>query len=330
MDVRKLQYLIEVIERGSIGKAAAALRVSQPALTKALRILEGDVGAQLVERSRMGVRPTEFGRSLYSHAKAIVAEVDRARAELAQLKGEEIHTVRIASLPSLSVIVARGVAQAMKADADRVERAVEMQNYQLLPGLRRGEFDFVIGLGSATEAEPGIRQRVIGHDRLQFVVRAGHPALKLKKLTLAHLLEYPWVFPIVGTNQYFAAIREIFHGEGLRGPEPRIETGSMQFVKTVVHQSNSIAILAQHVFELEVFHGQMIALPFESTLLERTLVLSHRVGAPLSRAARGVLAEIERVLQSWERSRPGKRSIDPGSVSEAPKGIQFMQSKGRH
>ena len=180
MDVRKLLYLIEVIERGSLGKASVALGVSQPALTKALRLLESDVEAQLLERSPAGVLPTEFGRSLYAHAKAIVAELDRAQSEIAQLKGEENKYVRIASLPSISVLVARGVANTVESGKERLVRVVEMQNYQLLPALRRGEYDFVIGLADAVEPEPAIRQRVIGRDRLVFAVRRGHALLRRK------------------------------------------------------------------------------------------------------------------------------------------------------
>lgn len=302
MDVRKLLYLIEVIERGSLGKASAALGVSQPALTKALRLLESDVEAQLLERSPAGVLPTEFGRSLYSHAKAIVAELERAQSEIAQLKGEENKYVRIASLPSISVLVARGVANTVEGGKERLVRVVEMQNYQLLPALRRGEYDFVVGLADAVEPEPAIRQRVIGRDRLVFAVRRGHALLRQKKLALSHLLAFPWVFPIVGTNQYFPAIREMFQNEGLRAPIPRIEAGSMQFVKTLVQQSNSIAILAQHVVEQELRFDQLAALPVASPLLERTIIVSQRAAGPLSRAAREVLAEIEGAFQAWSAS----------------------------
>lgn len=311
MDVRKLLYLIEVIERGSLGKAAASLGVSQPALTKGLRLLEAEVDAKLLERSPSGVIPTEFGRSLYAHAKAVAAELDRARTEIAQLKGEENKYVRMASLPSIAVLVARGVAQTLKSNKDFLIRVVEMQNYQLLPSLRRGECDFVIGLGDVVDLEAGIRRRVIAHDRLIFTVRTGHSLLRSKRLTLASLLDFPWVFPIVGTNQFFPAIRQMFDEAGLKAPVPRIETGSMQFVKSVIQQSDTIGILAQHVIDLELRAGQIARLPIESPLLQRTITTFHRASSPLSRAAREVLSEIERSFRDWEADNHGNPAVSP-------------------
>jgi DNA-binding transcriptional LysR family regulator len=302
MDLRKLLYLIEVVERGSIGKAAAALDVTQPALTKSLRLLETEIEAKLVERSPSGVVPTEFGRSLYARAKAITAELDRARNEIAQLKGEETRYVRMGSLPSVAVLVARGIAETLSKNKDFVLRVMEMQHYQLLPALRRGECDFVIGLGDMTEPESGIRRRFLGHDQLLFTVRVGHRLLRAKNVALANLLDFPWVFPIVGTNHFFPAIRQMFDEAGLPPPEPRIETGSMQFVKSLILSSDAIGILARHVTEAEVRTGQVATLPIDSPLLDRNITAFHRTASPLSRAARDVLNEIERAFHQWERN----------------------------
>jgi LysR family pca operon transcriptional activator len=306
MDIRKLSYLIEVIERGSIGKAATMLRISQPALTKGLRLLEAEVDAKLLDRSPSGVAPTEFGRSLYAHAKSVVAELDRARTEIARLKGKENKYVRIASLPSISALVGRGVARTLTQQQDTLIRVIEMQNYQLLPALRRGECDFAIGLGEPAEPETGVRARVFARDWLAFTVRSGHPLLKRKKVELADLVDFPWVFPIVGTNHFFPAIRQIFVAAGLKAPVPRIETGSMQFVKSVILQSDAIAILAQHVTDEELKVGTLARLPIDSPLLKRTITLFDRIDSPLSYAARVVLDEIERSFKDWERLNPEK------------------------
>ena len=301
MDVRKLTYLIEVIERGSIGKAASALHISQPALTKGLHLLEVKADARLLERSPMGVVPTEFGRSLYTHAKAVVAELGRAKLEIARLKGEESKYVRVASLPSISALVAQGVARTLSSEPDILIRLSEMQNYQLMPALRRGECDFAIGLGDPIESEAGLRRRVFAHDWLAFTVRGGHPLTKLGKLELVDLLDFPWVFPIVGTNHSFPAIRQIFVEAGLRAPVPRIETGSMQFVKSVIQQSDAIAILVQHIAADELKGGKLKRLPIESPLFKRTIALFERADSSLSRAASVVFEDIRTSFDEWDR-----------------------------
>ena len=89
MDLRKLQYFIELVEQGSLGKAAEKLHVSQPALTKSLRLLEDELGVRLLDRLPGGVKPTVYGDSLFAHAKAMLAEADHARIEIQKLRGEE-------------------------------------------------------------------------------------------------------------------------------------------------------------------------------------------------------------------------------------------------
>lgn len=304
MDVHKLQYFTEVIERGSIGKAATALRVSQPALTKSLRLLEAELDVKLVERLPTGVLPTEYGRSLYAHAKSVLAELAHARTEIAQLKGEETRYVRLASLPSIAVLVARSVAQSLRNNLDLQVRAVEMQHYQLLPALRRGDVDFVIGLGDNPEIEKGIRARILGHDRLRFTVRTGHRLARMAAPALAHLVTYPWVFPIVGTSDFSHAMRQLFNEAGLKPAIPHVEAGSMQFVKSLILESDCVGILSEHVTDLERRSGQLAALPIESPLLTRTITLYELSAKPASRAAREMMSNVERTFREWERSHP--------------------------
>src|SRR3712207_3596232 len=87
LDVRRMKVLREVAARGSFSAAAEALSFTQSAVSQHVAALERETGAKLVERGSRGVRLTDAGRVLVSHADAILARIECAEEELAALAG---------------------------------------------------------------------------------------------------------------------------------------------------------------------------------------------------------------------------------------------------
>lgn len=96
MDLRALRYFIAVVEAGSLSRAAHSLYVAQPALTAQIKKLEGELGAQLLERSYTGVAPTPAGAQLYQDARRLLSD--------AEAMGERIR--RLPQGPEGSVTIA--------------------------------------------------------------------------------------------------------------------------------------------------------------------------------------------------------------------------------
>ena len=82
MDLRRLEYFVAVAEAGSFSKAAAALVMSQPALSQQVALLEQEVGQRLLTRTGRGAEATEAGTALLGHARAILDLAERARADM--------------------------------------------------------------------------------------------------------------------------------------------------------------------------------------------------------------------------------------------------------
>src|SRR5262245_19763197 len=80
MELRQLRYFVGVAEAGSLLKASSRLHVAQPALGQQVAALEDELGSKLFERSSRGMSLTEAGRTFLEHAKAVLANVERARA----------------------------------------------------------------------------------------------------------------------------------------------------------------------------------------------------------------------------------------------------------
>lgn len=294
VDLRRLHYLVEAIEQGSIGKAALRLGMSQPALTKSLRLLEHELDVKLLERTSTGVAATAFGRSLYEHAKAVDAVMADAQAEIGQLRGKHAGSVHIGALPSIAGgLLAQAVADVAGPHPDISARIVEKMNFELLPGLRRAEFDFVVGLAGEAE-ELGVRSRVILRDTLSVIARAGHRLAGQDPVRPADLAAQPWLFPMVGASHRHV-LEDYFRAAGVAPPSVKIETTSVQMIKSVVMRSDHVGVLPLHVMEHEVASGRLVPLAVHSPLLRRTIAIHHRDNHPLSPAARALMRAIELV-----------------------------------
>src|SRR5919201_1353913 len=111
LDVRRLRVLREVAARGSFSAAAEALSFTQSAVSQQVAALERETGTMLVERGARGIRLTDAGRALVSHADAILARIEAAEEELAAIAGLRGGRLRLASFQSAgATLLPRAVA----------------------------------------------------------------------------------------------------------------------------------------------------------------------------------------------------------------------------
>src|SRR5487761_1612072 len=87
MELRQLRYVVAIASHRHFTRAAASVPVAQPALSHQVKLLELELGVELFERSRGGVRLTEAGEIFVQRARRALAEVAAAQEEIAALKG---------------------------------------------------------------------------------------------------------------------------------------------------------------------------------------------------------------------------------------------------
>jgi DNA-binding transcriptional LysR family regulator len=303
MDLRQLRYFVEVVEQGSLGKAATRLGLSQPALTKSLRLLEQELEVKLLERSSTGVSATVFGKSVYSHARAVGAELEHTRMEIDRLRGLDHAFVEVGALPSVAGSLLASAVAAASAGASRLAvRIVEKNHFELLPALRRGEFDFVIGLaeqggGRIGELETGMRRRIILRDRLSIIVRAGHALARRTRVEAEDLAGCPWVFPMIDAV-HRPVLEQFFRAAGVEPPLAGIESTSVQFTKSVILQSDHVGVLPAHVMVRELREKLLVPLPVQSDALRRSVAVFYRERHPLSAGARVLIRALEQTCRT--------------------------------
>src|SRR5258705_10882643 len=84
MDLARLQYFVAVVESGSFSRAAVALHLTQPSISRQVQLLEAELGQRLLERHGRGVLPTEAGTALLAHARAIFELAERAQSDMSE------------------------------------------------------------------------------------------------------------------------------------------------------------------------------------------------------------------------------------------------------
>jgi LysR family nitrogen assimilation transcriptional regulator len=106
MDLKQLEYFVRVAELGSFTRAAIALDVAQPALSRQVRLLEVELRQNLLARNGRGATPTEAGKLLLEHGRGILHQVERAREELGRVRGALAGRVAIGLPPSVAKVLA--------------------------------------------------------------------------------------------------------------------------------------------------------------------------------------------------------------------------------
>ncbi|MEU8313807.1 MULTISPECIES: LysR substrate-binding domain-containing protein [unclassified Micromonospora] len=178
LDLRRLRFLREFEERGTMAAVAAALGYSPSTVSQQLALLEKEVGVRLLGRAGRGVRLTEAGHVLARHARVLLSAAEAAEADLAALDGDVRGTVRAGGLQSAARRLLVPAVARMGAEHPRVRVEIfELELEQSLPGLRLGSVDLVIGDEYDSQPRPrpaGLRFTLLLEEPLRLVLPAAH------------------------------------------------------------------------------------------------------------------------------------------------------------
>jgi molybdate transport repressor ModE-like protein len=197
LDVRRMRVLREVAAQGSFSAAAEALNFTQSAISQHIAALERESGTKLVERGSRGVRLTEAGRALVSHADAIMARIERAEDELAALAGLRGGRLRLACFQSAgATLVPRAVAEFHRRHPEVELSMIEAEPDAASAALKAGEID--LALVYDFEAIPGLLDGELDltqlvDDAYELILPKDHKLAGKRQLRLADLSEESWI-----------------------------------------------------------------------------------------------------------------------------------------
>ena len=218
--VPRLRVLVAVEEAGSFSAAATTLGVSQSAVSQHIAALEQQVGATLVLR---GSRPIELSRAgvlLAAHGRALVARLEAAEHDLAEVLGQADRRLRLGSVPTaLASFVPPAIARLRRELPDLALSVTDDHMQGLLPRLRDRELDLAVGFGLTEQDHPDLVVVPLFDDAYRVLLPAGHRlARATRDPTLVDLRDETWVGGAVRST-WFNIVRDSCRE---RGFEPRV------------------------------------------------------------------------------------------------------------
>ena len=301
IDPKKLLYFAAVIENGSLSRAAKVLKVSQPALSTSMDRLEAEMGMHLLDRGPGGIVATNYGEILYCHARLIREEVELARRGLLNAQQGQVESIRIGSLPSMAgsiIPMALGRWRVMHPEGDL--QVVENAQFDLLTGLLRRDFDFVVGFTEVFDMLDGLRQKVLFRDQLCVIVRHGHPLHDKPNLTWQDLVNHPWIAPT--SRRSHTVLEHVMKTMNVGPPQQVTVCGSVSLLKSLVATSDYLALLPVHAASGELADGRLVALPFEDPVLSRNIAVFFREGYVMDQPRNDLVACVKECGLELSRS----------------------------
>jgi LysR family pca operon transcriptional activator len=306
---RHLQCFLAVAQHGSLQKAADMLAITQPAVSKTLKELEGLLAVRLFERGRKGAAPTREGEAFMRHAGASVSALREAVASVAQTRRQGSAVIAMGVLPTVAPwlmpqLLLRQDAQAEAgSDGPASLRIQTGSNPELLASLRQRELDLVIGRFAEPAHMVGLTFEHLYADPLVLAVRPGHPLLArgaLKGNPLSGLEAFTIILPMQGT-----AIRHTADGffltRGLAPPAQTIETLSVSIARGYTLQSDAVWVSPLGAVRPELESGALLALPVSMAGTEELVGLTLRADMVPTQAQQVLIANI-RVLAAERRA----------------------------
>lgn len=287
MNLRQLQYFIEVSELESVTKAANRLHVAQPALSRHMRALERDLGVRLFERDGRGIILTNAGLVFRDRVRAVLRELDRAQLEVKALSRSPGGRIDFGMPLSISQALTRVLVKRVHDELPGVAlRIIDGWTGFIIEWLLRGRLDLGVIYDHTLKSD------VLGTEPLaaeeQFLLCApGDKLAQRETITLAEVAELPLALPSrehglrVSVEQFMQTIG--------RTPWIHTELESIVGLKQFAQQGGIYTILPRGEMEEELAARQIKPLRITNPTIYRTLFVAWSKERPNTPQMKAVL-----------------------------------------
>ncbi len=196
LNLRDLHILMTVVQAGSMSKAAKSLNTVQPVISRAIAELEHALGVRLLDRSRHGVKPTQYGRALLAGGTAVFDDLRQTMKNIEFLADPTVGNVRVGCNPFLAASFVSAVAQRMAELHPGITLhfetgyAAELSNH-----LEARNVDLLVTRPTRPVADEGMAFEFLFEDTYSIVAGTQHACARRRNIELADLMEEQWVLP---------------------------------------------------------------------------------------------------------------------------------------
>ena len=284
--LRDLHILSVVVQWGSMAKAATHLAMSQPSVSESIANLEAAVRVRLLDRTSQGIEPTPYAHALLKRGTVVFDELSQGMRDIESLADPAVGEVRIASPETFaSGLVPAAIDRLSRRYPRIVVRVVQVDTSTLeFRELRERKIDLALARIHAAFREDDLDTEILFDDTHRVVVGTRSRWARRRKVTLAELVNEPWIFP--STQVIDALISEAFEAQGVGVPQERVSASSILLRNHLLATGRFLTILPNSVLRYNAKPWSLKALPVDLGVKPRPvaiITLKNRTVSPVVR-----------------------------------------------
>lgn len=294
MELRQLQYALTVAEERNFSRAAEKLHLAQPSLSQQVMKLEKELGVPLFERRPGDIQLTYAGKRFVDQASKILDQVEQLKQEMTDVADLNKGQLIIGSLPITGAHLLPAALPLFQQEFPGIELVlIEETTINLEVLTSRGQTD--ISLLSLPLSDPGLEIVPLLEEDILLAVPPNHPLAAKKEVMLAECRNEPFV--LLKKGQGFREISLRICQEA--GFEPRVvfESTNIETVQSLVAAGMGVGFIPRMVTRTRRSTHVPVYLPIKDLHPKRSLVIGHRKGRYLSRAAESFISIMQGIVE---------------------------------
>lgn len=284
LQLRHFHAFVAVCEERHVGRAAARLHLTQPAVSKTLAELEDIVGTRLLDRGRRGAATTANGEEFLPYAVAVLEALGRAGGVVGTRQRAAVETVRLGALPTVTPDLLPAALEQFRLRRPHARVTLQTaSNAPLLHQLTTGAVDLVLGRMSDPSAMTGLTFEWLYVEPLAIAVRPGHPLVEEPLASIARVLDYALVVATPGTVPRHMT-ESYLRAQGAELPPNCLETMDLSLARLLVQRSDAVWFAPAGAVREDVARGQLHRLNVTTSGTEEPVGLLRRREGTLNAA----------------------------------------------
>lgn len=296
MELRQLEYFIAIAETGAFSRAAIRLSVAQPILSRQIKALEQELGAELYYRTGRGIVLSEAGKVLEQHARGVLETTAGAKRAIHALGSTPSGRVVIGMPPSVGAVLTAPIVQQFRTEFPKISLGV-MEGFSghVLEWLTTGRIDVAV-LYNAPRSSALVTDPLLT-DELFLLGPVADPAnAGAGDLAAARLADIPLILPS-RPHGLRVLVDDFLAGIGIT-PNVQVEIDAMPSTLSLVESGIGYTILsyssAHHLLEAGRIRKWSIVQP----AMTRSLVVATSTQRPVTKAARALVGFVRKQVDT--------------------------------
>ncbi|UNK21401.1 LysR family transcriptional regulator [Paenibacillus sp. N3/727] len=298
----ELDVFAIVVEQSSLNKASKLLNLSQPALSRKISKLEGELGVQLFNRRGKRLELTSIGQLAYTYALEQRQQQLKFMQTLAHYRVEDQITISLgASLTTLQTTLPPLVNAFMERHPTAEIKLITGKTHEIVSSVRDKRVE--VGIVASSINQPGLNCIPLFDDHLELVLPITHPMAESQEVGIEQLQGLPMIIFSTGT-WYRKLTDDLFHRWGIM-PDIRMEIDSFEAIVRLIPTCKAAALLPKSYLRPQLLSDNGLVDIHIPALIEtrRTTSLIYGNPSELSNAASRWIAETETLFRKLEEDK---------------------------